>query len=215
MKRQFSTALALSLVAAIHLGAADFDVTNSVNFQTALTIAQSNGEADTINVTEGTYHISSTLTYESTSEENYSLTIQGEGAASTILDGGDSVQIMNIIDSGRELSTDITIRGMTFQKGSGSDGGGLFVNTGDASIIIEDSNFSKNYASGDGGGVRAWAKGTVTLTNNTFSENSTEGSGGGADVETDVNYSPIILTNNMFYNNSAKDGGGGVTAASR
>jgi len=223
MKRQFSTALAVSLAAAIQLGAADLYVTDNANFQTALDTAQANGEADTIHVAAGIYNISTTttLTYVSSVGENYSLTIQGAGADSTILDGDKNVQIMDINTSSipDDWDADITIKGITFHEGVNkttivtAGGGGLIVRTNLSNINVEDSIFSNNFSAGYGGGVYANSShGNVTLTNNTFNVNSALMSGGGAAAYT--LYGNVTLTNNTFSGNSADDGGGGVYARS-
>ncbi len=90
---------------------ATFNVTDVSSFQAALTTAGANGEADIINVAAGIYNIATPLSYGG----EYSLSIIGAGANSTILDGGRSVQIMNI-DSSAE--GDIFVTGFTFRNGS-------------------------------------------------------------------------------------------------
>jgi len=74
-----------------------FNVTSPEEFQSALTIAESNGEDDVINVAAGTYNITSTLHYSSyNGDSGHKLTIQGAGADQTVLNGGGSVQILDI-----------------------------------------------------------------------------------------------------------------------
>ena len=58
-----------------------FNVTSPEEFQSALTIAESNGEDDVINVAAGIYNITSTLTYSTNNgDSGHTLTIQGAGA---------------------------------------------------------------------------------------------------------------------------------------
>ena len=72
-----------------------FYVTNPDEFQSALTIADSNEEDDVINVAAGRYNITSTLTYfTNDGDSGHKLTIHGAGADKTVLDGGGSVQIL-------------------------------------------------------------------------------------------------------------------------
>jgi hypothetical protein len=73
-----------------------FNVSTPAQFQAALDTAYNNGQDDTINVAAGNYNITTTLIYNYKSSETYSLTIQGAGAGSTILDGGNSVPILSI-----------------------------------------------------------------------------------------------------------------------
>ena len=195
--------------------AAVFDVTNMTEFQSALNTAESNTEDDTINVESGTYNVTTTLTYEPSGNENYSLSINGAGAVSTILDGGDTNQIIMIDTS--NLSDDsnahIIIRGITLRKGkSGGNGGGLYVETKHAFITVEDSEFEGNSANDRGGGAYVDSfYGTLTLTNNIFSGNTVGFLGGGAHACT--GYGMVTLTNNTFSGNSAYEAGGAYAAS--
>ncbi len=191
--------------------AAVFNVTTTLEFQARLTEAQSNGADDTINVAGGTYSVSSTLIY--VPSENHSLTIVGVGAGSTILDGGNSVRILDMNTTAVPVSdanAHITIRGMTFQNGDIADsGGGLRVETNAAPITVENGAFSNNDAdASDGGGAKVYSgSGEITLTNNTFSGNSA-GSGGG--VYTESSSGAILLTNNTFSGNTTTSEGAGT-----
>jgi len=199
-----------------------FNVTNPDGFQVALTEAQSNGQDDTINVAEGTYDITSTLTYSTgNGDGGHKLTIQGAGADKTVLDErGGGVQILYINTdadrNGGDAGGDVTIKGMAFINGNDLiAGGGVCVEGSSINIIIKESTFSGNSARYDGGGVFAYsASGTVTITNNTFSGNSASHGGG---VWADSYSGTVNITNNIFSENSANyyDGyGGGVCADS-
>ncbi len=184
-------------------GAATFLVSAPTAFQNALNDAQTNGEDDVIIVMLD-MNISSTLTY--TGESGHTLTIEGNWH---YLDGGNSVQIMNINTTGlaSDSGSDITIRDLTFQHGSnpGDYGGGLRVHTINANFTLYGCTFIENSA-GYGGGaqVRITSAGK-TFTNNTFIGNSAN-LGGGLQVYT---YSdPATFTNNVFRANSASSGGG-------
>ena len=74
--------------------AGSFTVTDAPEFQEALDTTAVNSQNDTINVTAGTYNVTTALTCWSS--EDYSLTIIGAGVGSTILDGGNSTQILNL-----------------------------------------------------------------------------------------------------------------------
>lgn len=199
-----------------------FTVTNVSQFQSDLDAASANGENDIINVAAGTYNVTMTLTYIPT--ENFSLTIEGDGIGSTILDGGTTTQILNILATGPDA--DITIRNMTFQNGRAPDyGGGLRVEVVSAVITIEESEFNDNLADGTpgdtgiGGGVSAGCTdGSIILRDSTFSNNSATNVGGAAALYTESG--TITLTANSFSNNSITTlgvtepgyDGGGVSA---
>ncbi|AMM40580.1 conserved hypothetical protein, secreted [Candidatus Desulfofervidus auxilii] len=195
-----------------------FNVKTPVQFQSALTEAQSNEEDDTINVAAGTYNIPSTLTYSTNNGDNgHKLTIQGAGADQTVLNGGGSVQILYIYTHGDDYGGDITIKGMGFRNGNCFDcfGGGVYVYGVSINITIKDCTFSKNSARKihglpvSGGGVSACSShGTITIANNTFLGNSADNGGG---VDADSVSGTITITNNTFSENSADDScGGGV-----
>ena len=190
-----------------------FNVTNLTEFQSALTTAQSNDENNTINVAAGTYNINTCLSYSPGKEDNnHALTIKGAGAGSTILDGENAVNIMNI-DTGNcdnDTST-ITISDITFQNGSLSStniAGGISISTKYANITIKGNAFLGN-SGVDGGAVCVWSDSSkVTLTNNTFLNNTVLAFGGGVYVKTSSG--KVILANNTFNNNTSSYGGGGV-----
>jgi len=121
-----------ALISLLH--AASFYVTNPIEFQTALTTAESNGEHDTITAATGNYSVTSTLTYSP--GENYSLLIRGSGMNSTVLDGGDVIQMLHLQSYGNDAH--FYIRNLVFQNGrSNSNGGGLNVEVNNAEIVIE------------------------------------------------------------------------------
>ncbi len=213
MKRQLNTVLAVSLAAAIQLGAADFYVSNVGEFQAALDTARNNAQADTIHVESGTYNISTTLTYNPTvGEDSNALTIQGEGADSTILDGGGSVKVMYIDTSALfdDSDADIAISGMTFRNAdtdNDNEGAGLRVVTKSAEITVENSTFTSNHNAYYCGGAYVHSHyGNVTLTDNTFSDNRAGGGRGGAHVGSGAGN--VTLTGNTFSSNSAVFYGG-------
>ena len=182
--------------------AAILNVSTPAEFQTALDTAKNNGQDDTINVAAGTYNITTTLIYNYIPSETYSLTIQGAGAGSTILDGGNSVPILSISSVGQVFVKDIT-----FQNGNSASGmgGGLYIYSQNGTV--ENCDFSGNFASGGGGGVSGSSSGTITLNKNTFTNNtSTGGLGSGLYVTSGT----ITLTENTFTNNSGSSQGGGA-----
>jgi hypothetical protein len=202
------TFLAVSLTAL----AATFDVRDVAGFQQALTTAQTNGEDDTINVSAGRYDVVSTLTYSA--EEDHSLTIDGTGAGSTVLDGGLSRQIMNLGTTG---TGNLTVSDMTFQNGrvsgDGALGGGLLATCdGSGSINIDNCNVTNNSSAlSAAGAYTALQTGTVTVTNSTFDRNTIEAGGddaGGIEIYIE-NGGNAVLRNNTFSNNTIVNTPGG------
>lgn len=228
----------LSAFCAVALGcapylsmAANFDVNNPIEFQTALTTAQANGESDTINVAAGTYNVATngTLTYTATASENFGLTITGSTLALTELDGGAQVPILRIDSTAviNDSGVSFQVEGMAFQNGNANsapndNGGALAIMTDEnqqpnehATIVaISDSEFLDNIATGDGGAVyvRAHAVEGMYFDDLTFDGNEAGGNGGSAYVAGGVFTTPIYFNNIDFDNGVAQGNGGGLVA---
>ena len=182
-----------------------FNVTTPEEFQNALTIAQSNGEDDIINVAAGTYNITSTLTYSTNNgDSGHTLTIQGAGADQTVLDGGGSVRILYIDTGADDSGGDVTIKGMAFENGNANQfhGGAIRFLCNDANMTIENNTFLGNSAY-SGGAVDASAGSGTKIINNKFIENSAIDIGGACSV-----HGGAIIKNNTFLSNCARCGGG-------
>jgi|Deesub1362A_J573_1020465.scaffolds.fasta_scaffold01867_4 hypothetical protein len=192
-----------------------FNVSTPAEFQDALTTAQSNGEDDTIYVAPGTYTITTTLTY-TTDDGDGSLTIEAEDPLNPpVLDGGGTVQILNINndaddDDTGDAGADITVRGLWFQSGNSgyTEGGGLHLKAGGANIVVEDSVFDNNHASSGGGVYVDSYNGVVTLMGNIFTGNSVSWGGGGAYITQTAG--TVNFMDNTLTTNTAGYNGGGV-----
>lgn len=182
--------------------------------QAAISAASS---GDIISIEAGTYS-------ESDIDVNQNLTIQGQGATSTIVDGGGSGTVFTI-----DANFTVTLQSMTIQNGyaindgggiyndggtvtlsqstllgnsAGGIGGGIF-NASASMLTISQSTLSGNSAT-DGGGI--FNDGTVTLINSTLSDDSTsssDGIGGGI-----FNVGAATLSNSTIAGNAATYGGG-------
>jgi len=183
--------------------AAVFNVTNPAEFQAALDNAATNGQDDTINVAAGNYDVSGGgLTY-SGAAEGFSLTIDGAGAATTILDGGGAVQIL-FINASTSAGT-VTVRGMTFQNGTFTIAppGTLRVVAGN--ITLENSRFLNN---SPGGGANLTGFGNVTVTGCEFRGNFGDLGAGGLNIN---NRGTTVVSKNLIVqNNGATSGAGGA-----
>ena len=201
--------------------AAVINVPGDMDLPTALNTAASNGEADTINIAADTYYTSgSTFSYNAAATENYSLTIVGAGVGNSILDGGKTEQVMNIVTTGvtNDDTAHITIRGITFQNGTevpapgDGYGGGLYVATISANATVEDSEFISNTAGDDGGGIElSSVNGNLELRNNSFIGNSSQDDSAGAWAWSSSG--TVTYTGNVFSNNSANSIGGALAGS--
>ncbi len=190
-----------------------FNVTNEEELREALSIAESNGEDDVINIEAGLYRtFGETFTFDT--NEDFSLAIEGEGAGITILDGDGLSRVMTIKSSKEHFQLSVTMRGLTIQNGfhvsipgdiSNPNGAGISVVS--QNLTIEDCEFIDNSVvrAGHGGGLYASAR-NINLSGNLFSGNSTDSSGGGAYLSA----SELNISENQFYSNSAFGDGGGA-----
>jgi hypothetical protein len=126
------------------------------------------------------------------------LTIQGQGATNTAVDGtGISGSVFTI-----SAGVTATIQDITVRNGSALLGGGIF-NRG--TVTISNITLSGNSA-GYGGGIFNGIGSTVTISNSTLSGNSaTSGNGGGI---ANAFSSTANISNSTLSRNSAPYGGG-------
>ncbi|MCB2189811.1 MAG: hypothetical protein KQJ78_25640 [Deltaproteobacteria bacterium] len=201
--RLFTALALLSLPASPQ--AATFNAATLTDFQNALTTAQSNGEADTINVSAGTYAIGSTLTYAS--EQNFDLTIVGAGAVSTILDGGGLRQCMNLSNNS---GGGVFVSGLTCRNGRATSlGGGLAINCVDGAATLSNCRLLNNVSERSAGGAYIGGlNGAVTVFGCIVDGNSldpiTGDDGGGLDIyigtggTADITLENSTITNNVI-----------------
>ena len=187
-----------------------FNVSDATGLQAALTAAETNDQDDTINVAAGTYNVVTKLTHFGDAFETFALTITGAGAATTILDGGNAVQIMLLYPGG-----DLTVSGLTFRNGDDTAGsvtpsGGLAVNGDEngTTTVLSDCVFTGNGNTSTGGGFNVEDE-MVSISNVTVSDNSSGGIGGGAYASGNTS---LAISNSTFTNNSTGLLGGGLYA---
>ena len=201
-----------------------FSVDNAPDLRTALITAAGNGENDTINIAAGTCLVGvSPFSYTPSlgpPEENFSLTIVGAGPGSTILDGVNTEQIMQIDTRGLtdDANADITVTGITFRSGNdtaATQAGGLWVRSSQADIAVENCEFLENAGNYGGGALAITAtmlppplSGNVTFRNNVFRDNTATNRGGGAYGNSSSG--TVTYSNNLFDGNTANFNGGGA-----
>jgi CSLREA domain-containing protein len=161
--------------------------------------------ADTITLPAGTY----TLTIAGQGEDGGAtgdlditgdLTINGAGAATTIVNGGGLDRVFHIVPSG----VTVTFNNLTITGGSLTNGnGGGLLNEGTANLnnCVVSGNSVPN---GDGGGV--YNDFFMTISNSTISGNSSPNGDGGGVYD---NGNQITITNTTISGNSASGGDGG------
>lgn len=201
--------LPVMLLACVALGrpaqATEFCVNTPATFQAALTAAQGNGQSvNVIKVVEGTYNLTSGLTYiiGTTSSlflgGGYSAGCASYTGGMTQLNGQNAVRPLRIVAS----QTDIIVQGFDFAAGLSTNnrGGGLSISSNLGDITVERNSFYGNRADDFAGALFVSTGGVVTVSNNLFFGNSA--AAGGA-VELFSNSPQSYVTNNTVSANSA------------
>ncbi len=132
------------------------------------------------------------------------ITIQGNGAANTIVDGGSADRVFDIAPTGGPALT-VVLSGLTIQNGKAFSsnfnvGGGIYIGN-NATVTINNSTLANNQSQANTGGAIE-NRGTLTLSSVTLQNNAAFGLGGAV-------YSPGTLTanNSTFSGNRAESGG--------
>ena len=217
-------ALAMVLWIANPVQAAEFHVTTAQQFQTALSTAAVSVEDATIFLAAGIY--ADNFGFINTSSVEKTITIKSEDGVTegqVILDGGQVGGVIYLEAPNENVS--FVFEKITFQKGSTSSGGGLYINSS-GNIDVTNCLFIGNTAYSNGGGVFINSSGTektINFTNNFISNNTipTSGgnNGGGIHLVSSGPGSTIklinnIITNNTTYGTHGRGVGGGVYVVS-
>ena len=184
--------------------------------------AAGNG-ADDISLPPGTYVLSIGGTTDEAGDFDIrnDLTIDGEGPASTVIDGAGLDRVFDVHGAEVRLSN-LTVRNGSASEGGGirsdgtlaletvavegnraTDGGGIF-NAG-GSLTVTATTVSSNSASKEGGGVFNGAGGTLKITNSTISGNIAGSAGGGFRYGASGS---VVVEGSTISNNRAATGGG-------
>ncbi len=147
---------------------------------------------DTIQIAPGTY-------IEPLTIRDLNLTLTGQSAANTFLDGGQVYQILSIIRESTPSMT-ISLSGVTLQNGQSAQPGGAIAVDSNSYLSISNSNITNNTSS-SGGGI--FNNGFLKLINVTVSANSASQQGGGI-----YNVGYTELNGVLLNNNQALNGGG-------
>jgi len=187
----------------------------------AVIAANANPGPDTIELPAGTYPFSIRGTDENAAlkgdldftDETGATTIQGAGAAVTIIHARDFDRVLEVHPFASVVLEDTTITG-----GSWVTTGGGILNT-DGTATLNHCTVSGNSSRGSGGGIQnhggleAGGKALLTLTDSTISGNQASTNGGGilnyGDPQADGK-AVVTLTDSTVSGNSAIRNGGGI-----
>lgn len=220
VRTRLLTKLAPVLALAQPASAADFCVATGSGLQSALTVAQNNGESDHIRLRAGTYtRIAPGTAFTYASSEDFNLSLTGGWNAGctdtsfdppTILDGGDARRVMEIASLGAGTAAAIGVFQLQFSNGlAAADGGGLRI-VGAAGnsmeVTLVHNTFVGNVAGTSGGGLSASGNGRLQVVNNLFVANEAQVSFGAAALNS--NGDSAFVSHNTIIGNVAPSTGG-------
>jgi CSLREA domain-containing protein len=132
------------------------------------------------------------------------LTINGGGAQTTIIDGNAADRVFEVIGAVTLTLNNVTVRNGSTAASAGKSGGGI--NAGSGTVVLSNSVLSlNNGSSGQGGGIIA---ANVTLTNSTVIGNTTSDQGGG------IFAISVTVTNSTIINNTSTGARGAAFSCS-
>jgi predicted outer membrane repeat protein len=203
-----------------------------LSLREAISLANATAAPDTIVLKAGVYKITLPGAGENANatgdfDITNPLTIVGQGANATAIDGGQLDRVFDVIGTFNAAFTGVTIRNGAGQLNGGaiqalsanltlnncsvsgnlaSKGGGINAETGN--VTLNSSTMTNNNADGNGGGIFA-GQGIVTLNRSTLRGNQ-GANGGGVFAQS----GKVMVTNSVLTNNRAFDDKGGAIYAS-
>jgi predicted outer membrane repeat protein len=162
--------------------------------KTAATACASIGHAISLAASGDTIQIAA-ATYQENLSIPFNLTLNGAKAATTIIDGTDS---LNVFTVGAGIG--LTLSNLTIERGVGYQGGGGVDNSG--TLIVNKSNFYVNTALTGGAILNS---GMANISNTTFNSNSPYFFGHSASCGAIDNRGTMTITTSTFYNNYANN----------
>jgi CSLREA domain-containing protein len=204
-------ALPVAARATVYVPTTTADTTNGscgavCSLRDAITAANQHAGADVILLHAGTYVLGGTPPTTGNLEIDGDLTLIGDGAAGTIIDGGGVGSIFYVPDGATA-----TIQNVTLRNGRSPGAGGAVRNNGhltlQRAVLTANSSVAGSAGAGFGGAILSdGLDSLLTLTDSTVSTNSAQGGGGGVAIGGD-----FVLANVTLYGNlSATDFGGGL-----
>jgi len=195
--------LAIFALCASVANAATFNVSTVSELEDALTISRTNGEADTIVMSEGVYFVSSSAFNRlNLGDSDNELTIEGDSNLNPeqiIFDGATTNYLFFISNPLHKIS----IKNLTIQNAVEP----LFIGSNDTyPVEISNVNFlnNKKRAIYHSGGYASSTIKTLIIKNSIFKGNSDDSAGGA------IASMNLLVDNSRFENNTAPDGGGAI-----
>ncbi|MCL2687561.1 MAG: hypothetical protein FWE58_03400, partial [Methanobrevibacter sp.] len=152
-----------------------------------------------IYLNEGNYSVSETITIDR------AITLIGNSSdkSKVVINGKGVTSIFNITPTGNLTLINITFANCFANSANGNNGGAIFNDGGNLSII--NCAFENNYADGDGGAIYS-ANGIVNIKDSKFVGNNASNGGAIANFEG----GSFTIINSTFTNNSAFNMGGAI-----
>ena len=158
--------------------------------KTAAAACATIGHAISLAASGGTIQIAA-ATYQENLSIPFDLTLNGAAAATTIVDGTNS---LNVFTVGAGIS--LSLSNLTIERGVGYQGGGGVDNAG--TLVVNNSLFNVNTALSGGAILNT---GTANISNTSFNSNSPYFFGHSASCGAIDNRSTMTITASTFYNN--------------
>lgn len=138
------------------------------------------------------------------------LTVNGAGSASTIVDGDGIDRVFDLPSGGDLTLNGLTVTGGDTTGGVADDGGGIQV-VGAGDLTMDDTAVDGNTAADQGGGVFLCCEGnTVTITNSSISGNTATGDQAGGFFHCCDDLQLSISNSDVSNNQAPLDQGGGI-----
>ncbi len=173
-------------------GSAEEDADGNQYFATIKDALAATAAGGTIYLAEGGIMVTETITVDK------NITLIGQGADKTFIDGDGQYSIMNLA-----AKTTVTIDGITFQNGySTTNAVGGAITTAAAALTIQNSAFVDNSVIAKHGGAIYSSTGKITIDNTDFLRNYAIQEGGAILY----NGAGLTITDSRFIGNSTNDG---------
>ncbi len=197
----FALTLPAALQAAVYIPNKTADTNDGVcdsdcSLREAIAAANQNPGVNVILLHAGTYTLTATGPATGNLEIQGDLILMGDGAGTTIIDGGGSGSIFSIASGAMAQLQDVTLR-----NGRSAGAGGAIHNDGDLTLTrtVLTGNFSVAGSAGPGRGGAIASEGTdssLTIVDSTIANNTAQSDGGGLVSGGSLSLSNVTITGN-------------------
>lgn len=135
---------------------------------------------------------------------NGRVTVLGQGAAVSVIDGGN---LSRVFQGG--ISSDLEVDSLTIRDGSATGSGGAIQLFTESTVTARNSRFSSNEATGTGGAIQinGSAGAAATIVDSSFDGNSSASNGGAIQINTPAT---LTVSRSFFFNNTGTSAGGAI-----